>query len=236
MRSLPATPSIQLRQLHKRFGPPHAPTDALSGIDLDIAAGESVALLGPSGSGKSTLVRLLCGIDRPTSGQIRVGDVDLGGLDEAALTRWRGQTVGLVFQDFELLPSMTALENVLLPMELNPKLTGRDRPRREFLKWRERAMALLAKLGVQAQADKLPADMSGGEQQRVALARALANDPPLILADEATGNLDSANGEQVLQLLAAVAGRGKTVVMVTHDPRHRVYFARSIELRHGRLA
>jgi putative ABC transport system ATP-binding protein len=195
---------------------------------LDIAAGESVALLGPSGSGKSTLVRLLCGIERPTSGQIRIGETDLGSLDEAALTRWRGMTVGLVFQAFELLPSMTALENVMLPMELVPRW-----PRAAQ---RARAMALLTELGVQTQCDKLPADMSGGEQQRVALARALANDPPLVLADEPTGNLDSANGERVLQLLAAMARHGKTVVMVTHDPRHRAHFARSIELLDGRLA
>jgi ABC-type lipoprotein export system ATPase subunit len=221
-------PNIQLRQLSKNFGPRHAVTAALSSIDLDIAAGQSVALLGPSGSGKSTLVRLLCGIERPSSGQIRVGDVDLGSLDEAALTRWRGLTVGLVFQAFELLPSMTALENVMLPMELTSRW-----PRGEQ---RARAMTLLTELGVPAQSNKLPADMSGGEQQRVALARALANDPPLILADEPTGNLDSANGERVLQLLAAVATRGKTVVMVTHDPRHRAHFVRSIELRDGRLA
>ncbi len=221
-------PAIRLRQLSKRFGLQHAATAALSDIDLDIAAGDSVALLGPSGSGKSTLVRLLCGIERPSSGQIRIGDVDLGRLDEAALTRWRGLTVGLVFQAFELLPALTALENVMLPMELVPRW-----PRAAQ---RARAMALLTELGVQAQCDKLPADMSGGEQQRVALARALANDPPLVLADEPTGNLDSANGERVLQLLAAVARRGKTVVMVTHDPRHRAHFARSIALRDGRLA
>jgi len=221
-------PVIQLRQLSKSFGPQHTRTAALSGIDLDIAAGESVALLGPSGSGKSTLVRLLCGIERPTSGQIRIGEIDLNSLDEAALTRWRGLAVGLVFQSFELLPSMTALENVMLPMELVPRW-----PRAVQ---RARAMALLTELGVQAQGDKLPADMSGGEQQRVALARALANDPPLVLADEPTGNLDSANGERVLALLAAVARRGKTVVMVTHDPRHGAHFARSIELRDGRLA
>jgi putative ABC transport system ATP-binding protein len=221
-------PAIQLRQLGKTYGAAQVPAAALSDISLDIAAGESVALLGPSGSGKSTLVRLLCGIERPSSGQVRIGDTDLGGLDEAALTRWRGQTVGLVFQAFELLPSMTALENVMLPMEL-----GSRWPRAEQ---RARAMALLTELGVQAQCDKLPADMSGGEQQRVALARALANDPPLILADEPTGNLDSVNGERVLQLLATVAAQGKTVVMVTHDPRHRSHFSRSIELRDGRLA
>ena len=221
-------PAIQLRQLSKHFRLQHDATAALCDIDLEIAAGESVALLGPSGSGKSTLVRLLCGIERPTSGQIRIGDVDLNRLDEAALTRWRGLTVGLVFQAFELLPAMTALENVMLPMELAPRW-----PRAAQ---RARAMALLTELGVQAQCDKLPGDMSGGEQQRVALARALANDPPLVLADEPTGNLDSANGERVLQLLATVARRGKTVVMVTHDPRHRAHFARSIELRDGRLA
>lgn len=226
--SEPHMPTIHLRQLSKNYGHQHAMTTALSGIDLDIAAGDSVALLGPSGSGKSTLVRLLCGIERPTSGQILIGGTDLSTLNEAALTRWRGLTVGLVFQAFELLPSMTALENVMLPMELAPRW-----PRAEH---RARALALLTELGVRAQADKLPLDMSGGEQQRVALARAVANDPPLILADEPTGHLDSANGERVLQLLAALAKRGKTVVMVTHDPRHRAHFARSVEIRDGRLA
>jgi ABC-type lipoprotein export system ATPase subunit len=136
--------------------------------------------------------------------------------------------VGFVFQAFELLPSMTALENVMLPMAL-----ARRWPRAEQ---RGRAIALLAELGVQAQGNKLPADMSGGEQQRVALARALANDPPLILADEPTGNLDSANGERVMQLLSAVARRGKTVVVVTHDTRHCAHFARSVSLLDGRLA
>ncbi len=217
-------PAIQLRQVTKNFGN----TEALCGIDLDIANGDSVALVGPSGCGKSTLVRLLCGVERPTSGQIRVGDVDLGSLDEAALTRWRGATVGLVFQAFELLPALTALENVLLPMELVPRWPKRDHT--------ARARALLAELGVQDQANKLPADMSGGEQQRVALARALANDPPLILADEPTGNLDSANGAKVLALLAAQSRRGKTVIMVTHDPSHRSHFGRIVELRDGRLA
>ena len=215
--------SIELRQVGQRYG--HS--TALAGIDLDIGAGQSVALQGPSGSGKSTLVQLLCSLLRPACGRIVVGGTDLGTLDEAALTRWRGQTVGLVFQAFELLESLTALENVLLPMELVPRW-----PKAKRL---ERARQLLADLGVQAQANKLPMDMSGGEQQRVALARALANDPPLIVADEPTGNLDSANGERVLALLAGLSARGKTVVMVTHDPRHRLHFGRSVELRDGRL-
>lgn len=220
-------PTIQLRQLSKSYGPKHAPSLALNAINLQIASGESVILLGPSGSGKSTLLRLLSGIERPSSGAICIGDSDLGTLDESALTRWRGLNIGMVFQSYELLGSMTALENVVLPMELAPRW-----PRSEH---RSRALALLSELGVQAQADKLPADMSGGEQQRVALARALANDPPLILADEPTGNLDSSNGQKVLQLLSLMNQRGKTVVMVSHDRRHSAHFSRCVELRDGQL-
>ncbi len=217
-------PTIQIRQLAKHFGA----TPALRGLDLDIAAGERVALVGPSGCGKSTLVHLLCGIERPSSGTIRIGEVALGALDEEALTRWRGRHVGLVFQSFELLAAMTALENVMLPMEL-----ARIWPRAE---WRERALARLDQLGVADQAGKLPADMSGGQAQRVAIARALANDPPLILADEPSGNLDSANGERVLRLLGDLGGPNQTVIVVTHDPRHSAHFGRCVALLDGGLA
>lgn len=218
---------IELHAVSKRFGTDAVPTWALREVSLRIAPGEHVALVGPSGSGKSTLMHLVCGIDRPTRGRVVVGGTDLATLDPAALTRWRGQHIGLVFQAFHLLPTMTAWENVMLPMELAGTGPKADR--------RDRAHALLARLGVADQADKLPADMSGGQQQRVALARALANDPPLVVADEPTGNLDSAHGEQVMAALAEVAAQGRTVLTVTHDLALARHATRRVQLQDGRV-
>jgi putative ABC transport system ATP-binding protein len=220
-------PFIQLDQLGRRHGPDHQPTWALRGVCLDIDAGESVALVGPSGSGKSTLLHLLCGVDLPSSGTVTVGGQALGSLSRAALARWRGRHVGLVFQAFHLLPTLTALENVVMPMALCERWPRAERA--------PRAHALLEQLGVADQAHKLPADMSGGQQQRVAMARALANDPDLVAADEPTGNLDSASGERVLQALAAVAAAGKTVLMVTHDAQLAARFARRVQLFDGQV-
>ena len=218
---------IQLRGVSRRHGPDHLPTWALRELDLDIDAGDSVALVGPSGSGKSTLVHLICGIDTPSSGRISVGGVDLQQLSTAALTRWRGRHVGLVFQAFHLLPTLTALDNVMLPMALCDRWPAAERA--------ERALSQLARLGVADQAGKLPADMSGGQQQRVALARALANEPALVVADEPTGNLDSDNGARVLQALRNLADAGTTVVTVTHEPQHGRWFRRCIRLLDGRV-
>ena len=199
---------------------------ALRDITLQIPAGQYVAVIGPSGSGKSTLLNLLAGIDRPTTGRVVVADAPLNEMDEDALARWRGAHIGLVFQFFQLLPTLTALENVVLPMDLRGAHAGRRR---------ERAMRLLERVGMAARADHLPAELSGGEQQRVAIARALANDPPILLADEPTGNLDTANAAQVIALLAEIHRDGKTVVLITHEQRLAAAAQRRIRMMDGRI-
>lgn len=196
---------------------------ALRSTDLTIGAGEMVAIEGPSGSGKSTLLNLLAGIDRPTSGRITVGGVSITQLGEEALTRWRGAHVGLVFQFFQLMPTLTALENVLLAEEFQRATPGD----------RGRAGELLSRVGLTAVADHLPAELSGGEQQRVAIARALVNDPPLLLADEPTGNLDTETGERVMDLLTAFAAAGRTMVFVTHDAALASRAERVLRMRDG---
>jgi len=182
---------------------------ALRGINLRIDRGEFVAIVGKSGSGKSTLINMITGIDRSTSGVVRVAGVDLGGLSEGKLAVWRGRTIGIIFQFFQLLPTLTVAENVMLPMDFCNIGTARER--------RSRAAALLERMDLSEQADKLPAALSGGQQQRVAIARALANDPPLLVADEPTGNLDSRTADSIFHLFEQLAEQGKTVVMVTHD-------------------
>ena len=182
---------------------------ALRGINLRIDRGEFVAIVGKSGSGKSTLINMITGIDRSTSGVVRVAGVDLGGLSEGKLAVWRGRTIGIIFQFFQLLPTLTVAENVMLPMDFCNIGTARER--------RARAAALLERMDLSEQADKLPAALSGGQQQRVAIARALANDPPLLVADEPTGNLDSRTADSIFHLFEQLAEQGKTVVMVTHD-------------------
>jgi putative ABC transport system ATP-binding protein len=200
---------------------------ALKGIDLTVNAGEFVAVLGKSGAGKTTLVNVIAGIDRPTSGQIRVGAVDVHALGEDQRATWRGRNVGVVFQFFQLLPTLTALQNVMLPMDL----TGRYAQREQ----KARAMHLLGQVGIAAHAHKLPAALSGGQQQRVAIARALANDPPLLIADEPTGNLDSATAGEVLELFEDVVERGKTLLVVTHDKDLAARATRTIWLADGEI-
>lgn len=180
---------------------------AVRDVSLRVDHGEWVVLTGASGSGKSTLLNLIAGLDRSNRGSVVVGGVDLGSLGEEALARWRARTVGIVFQFFQLLPTLTILENVLLPMVF-------ARPRRAG---RAEALALLRAVGVEHLRDQLPGELSGGEQQRVAVARALANDPPLIVADEPTGNLDAASGAAVLDLLVTHWRQGGTLVVATHD-------------------
>lgn len=201
---------IEIRNVVKTFLLDGGATfTALRGVDLCVAAGEFVAIVGKSGSGKSTLINMLTGIDRPTSGEIFVGDTAVHTLNEEKMAVWRGRNVGLVFQFFQLLPMLSVAENVMLPMDFCNTYPVRER--------RRRALALLDRVEMASHADKLPTTLSGGEQQRVAIARALANDPPILIADEPTGNLDSRTAEAVFNLfLEAVAG-GKTVVMVTHD-------------------
>jgi putative ABC transport system ATP-binding protein len=197
----------------------------LDDVTLEVPARQFLAITGPSGSGKSTLLGLLAGLDRPTSGTIRVAGLDLAAQSEDALARFRLATVGYVFQAFHLIGTLTAAENVAVPLEL----AGIPAPA-------ERAAALLAAVGLGERTGHYPAQLSGGEQQRVALARAFANQPPLVLADEPTGNLDSATGEQIIELLIAhQRERGATLVLVTHDPALAAHADRVVELRDGRL-
>jgi putative ABC transport system ATP-binding protein len=200
---------------------------AVDHLSLDIAQGEFVAIVGRSGSGKTTLLNLLAGIDRPTSGTVRAAGADLGSLSESGLAAWRGRNVGLVFQFFQLLPTLTVVENVMLPMDFAKKIPVGER--------RDRAQKLLERVGVGDQADKLPAMLSGGQQQRAAIARALANDPPLLLADEPTGNLDSVTAGAVLKLFADLNTEGRTIVVVTHETDIRSIAGRQVTLQDGRV-
>lgn len=209
----------------KTYSLPAGEFTALDAVDLRVSAGEFVAVVGRSGSGKTTLLNLLAGIDRVTSGSISIDATDISELGESGLARWRGASIGLVFQFFQLLPSLTVLENVTLPMDFARVLNGRDR--------RARGLELLARVGIAEQADKLPATLSGGQQQRAAIARALANDPPVLLADEPTGNLDSATAASVLELFRSLADSGKAIVMVTHDPEASGFASRTLTLADG---
>ncbi|MBA2255462.1 MAG: ABC transporter ATP-binding protein [Chloroflexi bacterium] len=200
---------------------------AIDQLDLDIAEGEFVAIVGRSGSGKTTLLNLLAGIDRPSSGTVRVAGADLGSLSESGLAAWRGRSVGLVFQFFQLLPTLTVAENVMLPMDFARTVPGGQR--------RDRAERLLERVGIAEQADKMPATLSGGQQQRAAIARALANDPPVLLADEPTGNLDSVTADAVLELFGDLNAEGRTIVVVTHERDIRSIVGREVTLKDGRL-
>jgi putative ABC transport system ATP-binding protein len=200
---------------------------AIDQLSLDIAHGEFVAIVGRSGSGKTTLLNLLAGIDRPTSGTVHAAGADLGSLSESGLAAWRGRNVGLVFQFFQLLPTLTVVENVMLPMDFAKTIPVGER--------RRRAQQLLERVGVGDQADKMPAMLSGGQQQRAAIARALANEPPLLLADEPTGNLDSATAEAVLELFADLNTDGQTIVVVTHERELRSIAGREVTLEDGRV-
>jgi len=201
---------IDLKEVSKVYRTDAGLFAALKDVNLQVSAGEFIAIVGKSGSGKTTLINMVTGLDRPTSGEIRVGGVAVEKLGENQLAVWRGRTVGVVFQFFQLLPTLTALENVMLTMDFC------RRP--PFAERRERAMELLARVEIDDHANKLPAKLSGGQQQRVAIARALAADPPILAADEPTGNLDSKTASAVFALFECLAGLGKTILMVTHDP------------------
>jgi putative ABC transport system ATP-binding protein len=216
---------VRVRDVTMRLRSGHAEITVLDGVSLHVARGEFVAVTGPSGSGKSTLLGLVAGLDQPTSGSVAIGDRELGRLDEDALARLRRDTVGYVFQSFHLIPTLTAAENVAVPLEL----AGRD----DAL---GRAGALLDEVGLKGRAHHYPVQLSGGEQQRVALARAVALAPPLLLADEPTGNLDSATGAQIIDLLLRLRReRGATLVMVTHDPALAAHADRVVMLHDGRV-
>jgi len=218
---------IKLQGLSKIYHTPAGDYAALRDIDLQIAAGEFVAIVGKSGSGKSTLLNLAGGIDSPTSGTVEVGGTAIHGLHQSRLAAWRGRNVGFVFQFFQLLPTLTVAENVMLPMDFCRTYPVRER--------RKRALDLLDRVGVAGQADKLPSALSGGEQQRAAIARALANDPPVILADEPTGNLDSVTAGAVLDLFRTMANSGTTVVIATHERDITRLVDRKVEVADGAL-
>ncbi|MEZ5122172.1 MAG: ABC transporter ATP-binding protein [Solirubrobacterales bacterium] len=221
-------PAVEIQALEKVYGTGTAATHALGGVDATLAAGEFVAIMGPSGSGKSTLLHIVGALESPTAGSVRIAGRELGGLDDGELTRLRREHIGFVFQFFNLLPSLTALENVLLPA-LIARDTGRER--------RTRARDLLRRVGLEDRAEHLPSELSGGEQQRVSIARALLLSPELLLADEPTGNLDSRAGAQVLALIRELSrDEGHTVAMVTHDPSAAAIADRVIFLRDGRVA
>ncbi|MEV4088846.1 ABC transporter ATP-binding protein [Nonomuraea fuscirosea] len=198
---------------------------AVDRLSLSIGAGEFVAVVGRSGSGKTTLLNLLAGTDRPSAGTVRVSGTDLGTLSESALAEWRGRNVGLVFQFFQLLPTLTVAENVMLPMDFAAAIPAVRR--------RDRALELLDRVGIGDQAGKLPFTLSGGQQQRAAIARALANDPPLLLADEPTGNLDSHTAGAVLDVFAGLNAEGRTIVVVSHERDIRSVVDREIVLVDG---
>lgn len=219
---------IELRQVVKTYRSEAGDFTALKGVDLQVSAGEFVAIIGKSGSGKSTLINMITGIDRPTSGEVLVGDSAIHTLNENQIAAWRGRNIGIVFQFFQLLPTMTVLENVILPMAFC-RLFSRDERRR-------RALQLLEEVGMVDHARKLPSALSGGQQQRVAIARALANDPPVIVADEPTGNLDSKTADAVFNLFERLVQQGKTIVIVTHDNTLAERVQRAITVSDGAIA
>lgn len=200
---------IDLHEVTKTYQSEAGPCLALKGIDLHVREGEFVAVVGKSGSGKSTLINMITGIDRPTSGQIWVAQAPVHEMNEDQMAIWRGRSVGVVFQFFQLLPTLTVVENVMLPMDLSHSFKNGER--------HQRALKLLEEVEIADQADKLPANISGGQQQRVAIARAMANDPPLLVADEPTGNLDSRTAQAVIELFECLVEKGKSILMVTHD-------------------
>jgi putative ABC transport system ATP-binding protein len=216
---------IQVRGLHKTIVSGSRRVEILKGIDLDVPKGQFVSIVGPSGSGKSTLLGLLAGLDSPTSGSIRLAGEEITALDEDRLAVLRGRTIGFVFQSYHLIPTLTAEENVLLPQELTGDGEGSARARE-----------LLERVGLLDRRDHYPVQLSGGEQQRVALARAFMVRPPLLMADEPTGNLDSSNGHMVLEMLTALNRQeGTTLVLVTHDAELTGSADRVITIRDGRI-
>ncbi len=218
---------IELHQVVKAYKTPSGPFTALQDINLHIQRGEFVAVIGKSGSGKTTLLNLLTGIDRPTRGAILVDKTPLESLSESQLAEWRGRTIGLVFQFFQLLPTLTVVENVMLPMDFAEIIPATER--------RTKALELLDRVGIQDQADKLPVTLSGGQQQRAAIARALANDPPILMADEPTGNLDEATRTSVLELFAKLNAEGRAIIIVPHERDISGYTDQQVTLVDGRV-
>ncbi len=220
-------PVVSIHNLSKVYQQGDIQVTALNGVSLDIGAGEFLTLMGPSGSGKSTLLHIIAGVDRPTGGQCLVQGIDVGKLGESALADWRNQNVGFVFQSFNLIPVLTAFENVELPLLLT-RLGGSERKRL--------VTTALELVGLADRSHHLPRQLSGGQEQRVAIARALVTDPRLIVADEPTGNLDAQSAQDVLGILRTLSrDAGKTVIMVTHDPKAAAFGSRSVHLEKGEL-
>jgi putative ABC transport system ATP-binding protein len=218
---------IDLRQVVKRYEGLAGPVPALKGIDLQVRGGEYLIVTGRSGSGKTTLVNMIAGLDRSTAGEIWVSGTPVHKLGAGKAAKWRGEHVGVVFQFFELLPTLTVLQNVMLPMDFAGRHSLRER--------RARAMQLLEQMEIPEHAHKLPSAVSGGQQQRVAIARAMANDPPILVADEPTGSLDSATAQAVISVLEGLVERGKTLLLVTHDRDIASRAMRSITLADGEI-
>jgi putative ABC transport system ATP-binding protein len=220
-----AAPIIHLDGITKRFRVGDGEVEILKGISLSIHPGEFVAIVGPSGNGKSTLLNMITGIDHPSSGAVCVTGQPIHALNENQLAGWRSEHLGIIFQFFQLLPALSLLKNVMLPMDFASTIPRNQR--------KTRALHLLDMVGLTDQAEKLPSMVSGGQQQRAAIARALANDPPLIVADEPTGNLDAKTAEDVFQLFGNLVNQGKTLVMVTHSHELAARTQRIIEIRNG---
>ena len=218
---------IDVRQVVKTFETAAGVFTALKGVDLQVDTSEFLAVIGKSGSGKSTLINMITGIDRPTTGEVFVGDTAVHTLSEGQMAVWRGRALGVIFQFFQLLPTLTIVENVMLPMDFCNLYSPRER--------RERAMFLLEQVEMVDQAHKLPTAVSGGQQQRVAIARALANDPPILVADEPTGNLDSKTANAVFSMFESLVEQGKTILMVTHDSDLSQRATRSVLVADGEI-
>jgi putative ABC transport system ATP-binding protein len=220
-------PLVQVIEVVKSFRVGSGEVTVLKGISFDIRGGEFVSIVGPSGNGKSTLLNMITGIDRPTDGKVIVTGLEIHKLSENRLAAWRGQHVGIVFQFFQMLPALSLLQNIILPMDFTKKYSRREK--------HERAMDLLEIVGLADQAHKLPGTVSGGQQQRAAIARALANDPELLVADEPTGNLDTRNANDVFDLFLKLIEQGKTILVVTHDKEIARRVPRTVEIIDGRI-
>jgi putative ABC transport system ATP-binding protein len=218
---------IELRQINKIYHTDAGDFTALRGVDLQVNAGEFLAIIGKSGSGKSTILNMITGVDRPTAGEVIINGAAVHAMQENQLAVWRGRNIGIVFQFFQLLPTLSVLENIMLPMDFCNMYEPAER--------QERAMSLLKMVEMTAQANKLPTELSGGQQQRVAIVRALANDPPILVADEPTGNLDSKTADAIFTLFDELVSRGKTILMVTHDSDIQRRVKRAITVADGEI-
>jgi len=218
---------IKMSNIVKKFKTTVGDVTVLKGIDTAFFPGEFVGVIGKSGSGKSTLVNMLTGIDRPTSGEVQIGETLVHTLSESQMARWRGLNLGIVFQFYQLLPVLTLLENTMLPMDITNKIPRSEREKR--------ALSLLKMVGLENVAGKMPAAVSGGQQQAAAVARAMANDPPFIIADEPTGNLDSRTAENIFEIFEGLVHNGKTIIMVTHDPKLAQRTSRTLLLCDGEV-